>query len=308
MLIKKILQTKIDLNDPNDIFDPNIEEVCRKHLRNRYVGRCYMSCYVSRITKIIQHSNRYMVEESSGSSSVDVKFEVEGLIYTPGEVINGCHVVKIETDGRIHAKSKYAGLQIKKTANINIYKEGQLVPFVTKKVKYNPGQDSISVEASPFIPLFPENKFYKITDNLSDVDKTRIKMLLEKLNNLKEQVDNIDADKTKSRDFFQGLVYPFKKPKSFEATQMDFHMKAFNNIKGKIICLPIEMDKKKGVLYTTDTADTISEPAVVALDFLIREQIMYYETILGFVDIYDTFKKVAEYQSIWRLYNKMKGD
>ena len=126
MIIKKVLETTIDITDPNDIYNPNIQNLCIKYLEIKYLKKCYMSCLITKITKILRNSSRYMSNELHGYAKINVEFEIEGTIYTKGEVITNCKIIKIENTGYIHCISEYAGIQIRPDPKfVNIYKEGQ---------------------------------------------------------------------------------------------------------------------------------------------------------------------------------------
>lgn len=313
MIIQKSLETKLDLTDPSDILDPGIKAVCFKHLKERYVGKCYMSCLILKINKILRHSCRYMSSDLSGSAWVTVNFEVDGIIYNRGEIITGCHIAKIESDGRIHATSKFAGIQIRQDSSLmNIYKEGQVVPFIAKRVKYNPAQSAISVEALPFTPIFPKPVVYEIGKPLGDYDKERIKYLFERLESMKKETQELDSsEKKKAYSFFQKLLYPFKKNKRFESKEFEKKKLTWENVQNVsgYITQPRESkfsDEEFFVSNSKPKYDTKKVDLVFALDLFLNRLIRHHEILLEFVKTYPTFAKVQEYKDIWRMFNMLK--
>ena len=55
MIITKILETSLDLSKSEDIYSLNIEDVILKHLRLKYVNKCFKSCYVLDVTYIASY-------------------------------------------------------------------------------------------------------------------------------------------------------------------------------------------------------------------------------------------------------------
>jgi hypothetical protein len=312
MLIQKPLETRLDFSDPADIINPDVIGLCIKHLTDKYVGRCYMSCLIIKINKILRHSLRYMSRDLSGSAYISVAFEVDAIVYAKGEILNGCHIVKIESDGRIHAKSKYAGIQIRQdTSSVNIYKEGQIVPFIVNRVQYNPAQNAVSVEAVPFEPFFPNNIIYLVGKQLSEEGRNRIKDLFNQIDKLKSDISRLDANSQKALEFFQDLVYPFKKDKEFSeanASELALTWDSVKNISG-YICQPVESRIQSEVIYhfkTKPEGKICEENLVSILDKFLINIIQHYQAMIDFVETYPTFAKVQEYRDIWRMFNILK--
>jgi hypothetical protein len=312
MLIQKPLETRLDFADPLDIIDPDIIGLCMRHLTEKYVGKCYMSCLIVKINKILRHSLRYMSKDLSGSAYISVTFEVDAIVYTKGEILNGCQIVKIESDGRIHAKSKHAGIQIRQdTSLINIYKEGQIVPFVVNRVQYNPAQNAASVEAVPFAPVFLDNVTYAVGKPLDEEGLLRIRDLFRKIERLKTDIKTLDSNSQKALGFFQDLVYPYKKDTYFveaNATELVLTWDSVKKISG-YICQPVESKIQSGVIYHfKDRPEGIvcEENLVSILDKFLSNIIRHYQTMIELVETYPTFAKVQEYKDIWRMYNMLK--
>jgi hypothetical protein len=318
MLIQKPLETRLDFSDPLDIINPDVTGLCMRHLTEKYVGKCYMSCLIVKINKIIRHSLRYMSRDLNGSAYISVSFEVDAIVYTKGEILNGCHIVKIESDGRIHAKSKHAGIQIRQDMSlVNIYKEGQVVPFIVNRVQYNPAQNAASVEAVPFAPAFPDNIIYSVGKPLGDDENPRIKDLFRQIDKLKSDIDMLDSNSQKALGFFQDLVYPFKKNTDFDkvvksgeakVSELEFIWDSVKNVRG-YICQPVESKLSSGVIYhfkDRPEGKVREENLVFILDKFLSNVIRYYQEMIEFVETYPTFAKVQEYKDIWRMYNMLK--
>ena len=111
MIIKKIIETFLDISDPKEIFAPNRDDIILEKLRAKFVGICFMSCLIMSVNRIIRRSYVYMKDTLDGDALTNIQFEVDAIIYFDGEIINGVTIVKKEPNGIIHAKSKYDGAE-----------------------------------------------------------------------------------------------------------------------------------------------------------------------------------------------------
>lgn len=316
MIIQKSLETRLDLYDPEDILDPDLKGVCMKHLTKKFAGKCYKSCLIIKINKILRHSQRYMSDDLTGSAYITVNFEVDGIVYSRGEIINGCNIVKIEADGRIHAKSKYAGIQIRQDSSLmSIYKEGQTVPFITRRVLYNPAQSAISVEALPFTPSFPELEIYRIKRGLDDNDKLRIQHLFGKIKEMTESIGNLDSTSMKAIKFFQDLLYPFKQHKENKLdgfAKKKLTWEQVQNLDSGYLYQPAESRIQDLDLFHSEGKSdpkghsVYEKDLVFILDKYLNGVILHYSVLMEFVETYPTFTKVQEYKDIWRMFNMLK--
>ena len=92
MLITKILETSINVDDPID-FIANKE----RHILNAlklYENHCYKGVYIIRIIKIIKASKCYMIKTNlDGNYNIDVQFEVEAEVYGKWDVLAGVDIL-----------------------------------------------------------------------------------------------------------------------------------------------------------------------------------------------------------------------
>lgn len=330
MIIQKVLETTIDITDANDIFNPDLNSLCIKYLELKYLNKCYMSCLIIKINKIIRNSSRFMSNELHGYAKINVEFEVNGIIYTKGEVIPNCRIIKIENNGYMHCSSEYAGIQIRPDSKVvNIYKEGQIVPFIVKRVMYNPSQSSISVEASLFIPMIQESLHYycqiSTSSNGIHKDMPRLKYLFDKIKELDEQIPKFNTDEKKAYGFFQSLLYPYKKETAYDNTLFKRITLSYDKITdfGSHIVLykPDSIHSHSLDVYTADPdhglknipefpSETypqyLKESIESVLDKYLIKILYSKQLLLDLVKTYPTFEKVQEYADIWRMYTMLK--
>jgi len=310
MIVPKIIETQLDLNDPNDILDPNLMGMCMRLLTKKFVGRCFKSCLIIKINKILLTSSRYMSEALGGSAYIAVRFEVDGMVFSRGEIINGCRILKIDSDGRIHARSAHAGLQIRHSDVI--YEEGQIVPLIIQRVAYNPAQTAVSIEASPLVPTFLPLEVFKITSGLTVDDTEQAKYLFARLDALLDTIAariKKEPSEKNAFDFFQGLLYPFKKKtenklKGFTPNSL----RLIGEVQSGYVYQPAESDICAQEYYHAVQYDgeSFEKNTMFVLEILLNRAIQYYASLIEFVNTYPTFEKVDKIKGVWRAYNLLK--
>ena len=81
MFIKKILETYMDITDPNEILSTDRNKMLMEKLTSKFVGVCYNSCYILKINRIIRRSYIYMKDTLDGDAHTNVMFEVDAIEY-----------------------------------------------------------------------------------------------------------------------------------------------------------------------------------------------------------------------------------
>lgn len=339
MLVKKTLETTLNLSDPNDVYTKNFDELCIAKLSDKYVNKCFNSCYVVKILRIIKRSYRYMKETLDGGSLTDIKFEALVLVYQKGDIINNCRIIKKEPNGIVHACSKFAGIQFKQSQNYEIYKEDDIVPVIVKKIRYNVNQTAVTVSAHPFTPIPNiENDyliFYKIKGNMSNDELNIIKDLLKQLSDITTIIKNASTAHKKIYKFFADLIYPYKKEYDYEKILKSKKISFDQNLQNEtdIVYLPItktligsasnvtknmfysiksnDFDELKlsSQLKNTPYADkyqVIEESPYLIFMSMINKHMKNLNTLKEFIETYNTFSDVQKYREIWKLYNILK--
>jgi hypothetical protein len=210
MHIKKILETYLDITDPNDIFSNDRDKMLLNKLSDKFIGICYNSCLIIKVNKIIRRSYIYMKDTLDGDAQTNIMFEVTAIQYIKDEIINGCKIIKKEPNGIIHAKSEYAGIQLNIPASMSIFKEGDIIPVIVKMVRYNVNQSAISVLAMPFIPNITPIIYYKIIEKNDDIltkqETENIKSLFDQIKTEETKLNKLDTNDKKIYKFFVDLL------------------------------------------------------------------------------------------------------
>lgn len=333
MIIKKYIETYVDIADPNDMYAANRDEMLIQKLTDKFVGVCYNSCYILNINKLIRRSYLYMKDTLEGDSQLSVLFEVDALIYAKGEVINGCTIVKKEPNGIVHAKSQYAGIQINITRNLDIFKEGDVVPIIVKRVRYNINQPEVTVLATPFIPPNDNVVYYKPTGKLDDNQSKDIDKILKQIGDAKKMLSSQTSTNKKIIKFFINLIALKKQKQPKILQKISIHdVKKWSVInEGALVLeqgdnphvLQVQIgDSSMSKLVSSSVGNSAEEksesfPSVdesliveetiynICTIFLLNH-LQYLQTIQGFLKQYPTFAAVQKNKSIWKLYNMLK--
>jgi hypothetical protein len=320
MFISKVIETTVDLFDARDIYTTNIADMLLKKLTDRYRNKCFQSMFITNITKIIRHSDIRMVDNRlDGAAYIDVQFEASGVILIKGEILNGCKVTEVINTGIIIEHNYAGGLIVpgNKQQIFNIIKKGQIIPIIIKEVRYNPGQNEISILGSPFIPQKHKNIFYNLAGGIKSEDVDKLSKLVESLNDEIKLHEEISSEK--SYEFFRDLMYPFKTQQKFELSKfgskfstVNAELKTLSGIKDGCITSPIEAQKNASFVYhsKTEAKETggivITADAYSALSEIVNRRIIYLMGLRGLVKQYDTKDKIGEMMTYWKVCQSLK--
>lgn len=344
MIIKKILETCIDLKEPSDIFAQDQDAMIMKKLAEKFEGVCYSSCFVLKINKIVRRGMIYMKYSLDGDARVSVQFEADVIVYHVNEIINGCQIIKKEKYGKIHAKSTHAGISIKMSAGSSIYKEDDSVPVIVKGVRYNINQSAISVSAIPFMPVIPPDSLnrYKISTPLTEPQKSDLKKLLKEVKDLSAKMP-----KNKIYSFFTGMLSLDPKiDKPIKSKKIDLD-KLFDLKSGDIVHNPLhkygELSVYTASTYEESSLSAIQEESKTApcetvdaqgaskskgtsklevqktskLDFkddtayniingVLIDKMIQLQTMQNFLEHYKSVADIQKNKDIWKLYTMLK--
>ena len=328
MLIKKNLETSLDLIDPNEIYRIDLDDLIKKKLTTRYVGRCYQSCYVTEVTKIIRRSSVRLIDNRiDGGATLDVLFEVQGIILVKGELLHGCKIAEIQQQ-TITAEHKYAAIKLQKGQSGSIFgilKVGQIIPVVVSKVRYSPNADTMSVIGTPFYPSVVKDIYCEITDELTIEQSEQITSILDQITDEEEKHKSIAGEK--SYEFFRDLMYSWKTAQKFEVSPLftsgkfkivDQTMEKFMSIDKGIVVKPamdslknkrffhsLDVDAVKKIINQDTNSTFIQAGMFVFVSDLLNRYLLYLQGLRGFVETYDLnlMKSMVTY---WSVCQKMR--
>jgi hypothetical protein len=304
MLDKKILETTLDMDDPTDIYSHDRSKMFMEKLTEKYAGRCFHSCLVIKINKIIRRSFIYMKDTLNGGATVNIIFEADVIVYHKGEVINGCQIIKKETSGIMHAKSEHAGVQLNIKADMSIYIEGDIVPVIVKMVRYNPNQTAISISAHPFIPIDELPIYYNIVGNLSADEKATLYNILTHIKDEEKTISGLSTTDKKIYKFFIDLMYNDKK-KSKDVSKK-ISLTDMIDIKSGIIFRPMLKYDDAFVYHLTTDHPSIDESPFIIFSIMLNKYLSNLQTLAEFLKAYPSFASVQKNKEIWKMYNMLK--
>jgi DNA-directed RNA polymerase subunit E'/Rpb7 len=329
MLITKVLETSVDLIDPNsEIYAPDLESIILNILKNRYVGKCYNSILIVEIKKIIKKSLRKFVDNRlDGGASVDVCFEVEGHVFSTGEILHGCSIVET-LNNAITAENKYAGIKLQKnqhnetTSNkiLQSLSQKQIIPIIIQNVRYNLNKPKVSIIGSPYTPVYNKFVMINIVEGLNPAQFEKISYLLNQIKIEEElHLQYTKGTEDKRYTLFKSIMYPFKslqkidqskeftnwkmKPISFDLNNKkdeDNFTKEILEISSGTIVYPDEDHKlNRRMFYSPDEIKSNFHLSVDAnlysvLSDILYKFLLYMIGLRGFLETYQTLEQANQ--------------
>lgn len=322
MIVEKLIQTKVHIDDPNLLYSGDIESVIMDNLRQRFEGTCYMSCLILEVLEIRKFSNFiFSKQRQDGSASSNVNMRVKGIVIKKGEVIPDCTVMKIDKDGHIICKNKHSAIYIRASKALQSIKEGQTIAALAGDVKYKIFAPAISVNALPFIPIVRKSTeiVYKVKVQKSDlIDKM--------LNVMKDEIEKNTNIDTEIYKFFMDLMYPYKSQKLLKEHKGKVEMIVdITSSTGSELYISqpdwLPMDKPSIVSYKDIKIEeslgdneimkikngiAVDESYETAMGYIIHRYIEHMVALRGLCECYNTMKKVKASDNIWDIYKKYR--
>ncbi len=318
MKVRKILESRIDINNINDIICSDYDKNILQILKNKYENRCFKSVYILEITNIIARSSLHCKNKVlDGTVYLDVTFEVVGIVYDKGDIIHNCKIVQINNNYIMHAKSQYASLRINNITKVDIFKENDEIPVIVSMARYNIYDNEIPIIAVPLIPLTKKIILYNITEPLTNQNS-----ILEEfdIDNLKTSIKAVEKHKQNKKiyEFFKDLLYPLKKVEKIYGTQKEISIDNLLNIQENDTYYTGYRYLDNNTYSQIDENDVekikkdYEETAIVNIskkEFILNTLHEYMRDLnifTEFLETYDTIEKINSKTIIWKLYKTFK--
>ena len=206
MLITKIIETGLDIDNPMDVYvDANASIMAI--LRMTYEGKCFRGCRIEQVNKILKISECIIDRLGSKcTGKVSIVFEVTATVYVVGEIIVGCVIIRKDPKLVIMQGPREC-VMLKSGAFLNNFQTSQTIPIIVGDSMYNINSDKISVNAVPYIPLKTYNCF-QIVHVMTAEDKEFLTSAISRME-AEEKLFNAIENK-QGRDFFTTMTYAYK--------------------------------------------------------------------------------------------------
>jgi hypothetical protein len=288
MIIDKYFETRLEINDPIDLFSKDYEQTILDILKKQYTNVCYKSSFIISINKIVRRSSLYCKSKTlDGGIYFDVQFKASCIVYDKGEILHNCSIVKVTDKNILFAKTKQASIRIKNITKLNVFKEGEHIPVIIQGIRYPPFKPEIAITAIPFIPVKTDQIIYKISDDskvscdFSLIDKQLARLKKFSSKNIKFFADLLDQDD------IDGKSCDIKK----------FDPVGFCAISGQ--------SDKANIIKVADSENYLEISAEDFISKAIFEINKNMENLLGFLENYNE-KDIKANSVIWSVYKTVK--
>jgi hypothetical protein len=285
-----LVQLQATLNlEGADIYPPDVEDMCKRLISDRYVGRNYKSCHVLEVVRILRRSPIRMTAMMDGSASIDVQFEARAVKLFPGEVLHECKVIEIDEFGAIRFVLPNAAATMDYKDYAKFLKIGDVIPTRVHQVSYMPFQTEISLTVTPFAPVVTRNVTYKVVDAPEDphhVDFTA-------LNEVEALLKEVDPKTVKA---FKAIMYPFKKKRKHGKP---INLKDIASLASEYVVIGPEAD---AFTLAAPQGAVIGSSATNIQSVAAFEARMYLEALYGLCRVYPTSKEANKCINVWKYY------
>lgn len=204
MLIKKEITFGVDIGNVISLYTStdNLINICRHKL----VGKCYKSCFITSVDRIIRQSTCAIAQGGNPSSgTVHVVAEVSAIEYRPGDVINGVKVNGKDASEQLicHASNAVIVVRASQAAGLESIVKDQLISVRVIHATYSIGSPTIALLT---VFYFPDQQplIYEISEPIDQAACVRALSLI-----ADEKVKQ-KAIPEKLLMFFKTILAPYK--------------------------------------------------------------------------------------------------
>ncbi len=309
MIINKIFDVKLNIDNINIIFSKDINAVILDLINKKFTNKCYLEVYILKINKIL---NRSLIQTDqsnlNGLLYVCIQFEAECISYSNGEVILEMNIKNI-INNSVSLTNEHCHGIIKMNKNIPVFKTGQSIPIKVGKAKFDPGSDTINVNAYPFIPLLNKQVYYKLT-TISDIVKEKLNDIILMINNEEEIKKTIELQKDNKWNYFNNIIYPYNKYISKEKIKKSKCEDILNidKLQNSIISYDTEIDlSERLITIYKDVSEYIECDSFEILYDVYKTYYLHINLINNLSKLYNTDKIITDNKNIFDLYTKYKN-
>lgn len=323
MIYTRIFQKNITLTNVQEIYQVDINTILMNKLKNDFENKCYKSSFILSINKIINRSDiNFNNKDLNASANVSIMFEANILQYDKYDIINNVKITAI-TEQKIICQTKHASIFIQYEDRLSDYKDGQIISIRVGVCKYYLGENKISINAFPFVPLKDEiEEIYYNINSLTDDDVDNLNKLdiMTNIQQVEDEMNIIKKDKNNKWNYFDDLLYPFKLTKKINKNIKEVEITDFTKIKKEdnyiISLLPYQyISSKKFAIINNSKSNQkkfgdenypIEDNAITILEIFLIKYYKHIKTVNELSIIYkdnDTFKL---HENIFNIYKSNK--
>jgi hypothetical protein len=341
MRIKKQYEVIINLN-AIETYSGDMDSIIMDKLR-RFEGKCLRSSMVEQVQRIIKRSMWMPAQNlADGSGNINVIFEAIAVIYNEGDIITNCVVDNIErTEGRLGliCQTDHAAVHIRGNTNLRGVQAGQTIPIKVNTVRYSKGQQSITINATPY---FQSMEFYLFKTDIdpSAANQEDLEVLKTLLEQQAEAQKNIKGSEPKLVKFFTETFHPFKNMGKIKTPSKTAVKSIVDEAKRFVDTINKDAKSSSKVVYsvrhpqhTRESLDffhmeegffkgdapktellnpkayqikIVRENYAHILIAYLQEHISYLNMIYEMTQLYNTEDKRKKHKNIWAIYDRLK--
>lgn len=299
MKVIRTLQTQIDLNDMNQLYCGDIQEIVKSYLKQHYVGKCRYSCLIQNILEIQTSECRIDYASPIGAGYVNVSFTAEVLELTTDECVVS-KIVEIHPQNIILTKNEDLHIvsMLKSDNILKSVKVNQHIPIRVIKHEFTLGKENITVNSALY--TLPKDSYIFQIDPLTNNEKEDLAPLIDDIKNSLKDMKKIDSKLIK---FFNEMLYPFTKKVSVKNEENMLDLKASG-----LVCRHQTIDKLTPsimVLKKTDK-EIIVQTAILVYKSFLNDYHNHIRTIITLCNHFNNPEIRKENEPVWQIYKKYK--
>ncbi len=313
MIVQRRISVALHITDCIGIYtDPNNILTL---IVNAYEGVCYNGVYILKVLRIVMTGDCEINRDGApGFGTIPVIFDVQALVYLPGEIINGCTIQKHD-ESIILCSTPLANIWIKNQPATASLTTGQMISVRVGRVGYPPTMNKVAIMAVVFMP---DKVFtvYKLTPPAITKGAAReyLSDIIARIGEEKGRIDGFATGNAKGIAFFTQALYAYPSPQQPPAGAKVVDLMKF--IVEDSSPMPQYMSRDRRIDLTTanayvydapPTGATVQESSVQnVLVAMYEDYCMFLRTLRESLENYSTPELLLSHKNLWTMYTKSK--
>jgi hypothetical protein len=319
MIVTQIFEAALNIENCINLYtSPNIIE---QIVTNRYERRCYRGCFILKITQIRKTGECIITQDGEPKfGTIPVIFEAQCLVYSVGEIVNGCVVKNRDPNGLLVCQTEYAAIMLMPGAQpTESITKDQIISVQVAAAKYSIGSDRVALCATLYLPNSAAVLYKIVPDTRVDVGE----LTADVMTRIAEEEAELESLRSsRAWTFFDTLLYPFKIPQATPAGAKLIDMKTLTAPTTSLasfvylsrdpavrastpsVCAYTGDKKIVGELARESIGHKITFPNLVLL--FLEQYCAHLRTLREMTAIYSDEKVFESHRNLWRIFQKVK--
>lgn len=303
--LKTTLETNIAIGEMEIIYSKDYDNIILNKGKEIYEKKCYKNQYIYSIDSIVKRSLCKLIKRNAdGFIRFDIIYNITIIKPNIGDIICNVtvdNIINNNDQNILHCNNDHILAFLDNTNKLDITID-QVIPIIVGGIEFNIFKPKILINSYPFIPILTDNKWYKV-HKMSELDiKYLTDNILTTVTIIENKRDEILKIKNNRWNYFDNLLYKYKKDKvnTKLIDLLDFQELGFIKLDDTL-----HLSNKK-ILYSKSEEEYLNDNMINIYEMYLMNYIKYIDTVNQLSTCYHEEDIFNKHQNIFKIYSDNK--